>query len=220
MSAPVRILFVDDHTLFRESVIRLLEREPDFTIAGHCSSIHEARLLIHSTNRVDVVLLDYDLGAELGTDLLADLHRTSPSTKVLMVTGGMSASSITNALQCGIAGLILKHSDPYQLVDAIRSVASGASWWDPAALHLAEQPVPLLPAVEAPRALTDRQRKVLRFIFDGLANKEIAAQLQVSESAVKASIQELFLKAGVRTRSQLVRVAIERYSDEWLQEER
>jgi two-component system nitrate/nitrite response regulator NarL len=219
MSTPVRILFVDDHTLFRESVIRLLEREPAFTIAGHCSSIQEARLLIHSTNRVDVVLLDYDLGSELGTDLLIDLRHTSPSTKVLMVTGGMSASSITNALQAGISGLILKHSDPYQLVDAIRSVASGASWWDPAALPISEQTAPLLPPAEAPRALTDRQRKVLRFIFDGLANKEIAAQLQVSESAVKASIQELFLKAGVRTRSQLVRVAIERYSSEWLHQE-
>ena len=80
--------------------------------------------------------------------------------------------------------------------------------------------MPLPPSADAPRALTDRQRKVLRFIFDGLANKEIAAQLQVSESAVKASIQELFLKAGVRTRSQLVRVAIERYSSEWLQQER
>jgi two-component system nitrate/nitrite response regulator NarL len=68
------------------------------------------------------------------------------------------------------------------------------------------------------RSLTDRQRQVLRSILDGLTNKEIAARLEVSETSVKASIQELFSKAGVRTRSQLVRVAIERYSLEWLKE--
>jgi DNA-binding NarL/FixJ family response regulator len=67
------------------------------------------------------------------------------------------------------------------------------------------------------RELTDRQRVVLRCILDGLSNKEIAAQLRTSETLVKATIQELFNKAGVRTRSQLVRVAIERFSAEWLQ---
>jgi DNA-binding NarL/FixJ family response regulator len=68
------------------------------------------------------------------------------------------------------------------------------------------------------RSLTDRQRQVLRSILDGLTNKEIAARIEVSETSVKASIQELFSKAGVKTRSQLVRVAIERYSLEWLKE--
>ncbi|MBW4038328.1 MAG: response regulator transcription factor [Acidobacteria bacterium] len=219
MIRPIRILFVDDHTLFRESVIRLLEREPAFTIAGHCASLAEARLLIRAAP-TDVVLLDYDLGAELGTDLLLDLRRSSPSTKVLMVTGGMGASAILNAVDAGISGLILKHSDPRQLIEAIRTLADGGSWWDPAALppphHAAQASAP----AEAPRALTDRQRHVLRSILDGLSNKEIAAKLQVSESAIKASIQELFLKAGVRTRSQLVRVAIERYSSDWLQQSR
>jgi DNA-binding NarL/FixJ family response regulator len=68
------------------------------------------------------------------------------------------------------------------------------------------------------RSLTERQRQVLRSILDGLTNKEIAARMQASETSVKATIQELFNKAGVRTRSQLVRVAIERYSIEWLKE--
>ena len=68
--------------------------------------------------------------------------------------------------------------------------------------------------------MTDRQRLVLRSILNGLSNKEIAAQLGMSETSVKASIQDLFSKAGVRSRSQLVRVAIERFSTEWLQEQR
>src|SRR5271163_1362672 len=73
---------------------------------------------------------------------------------------------------------------------------------------------------ENPRSLTERQHQVLRSILDGLANKEIAAKLQVSETSIKATIQELFNKAGVRTRSQLVRIAIEKYSADWLRSER
>ena len=216
MTSPIRILFVDDHTLFRESVIRLLERKPEFIVAGHCASLTEASHLIRHT-LLDVVLLDYDLGAELGTDLLPEIRQSNPAIKVLMVTGGMAPTAILNAVDAGISGLILKHSDPHQLIEAIRIIAAGGTWWDKATLPSTGPNATRTSATnENIRALTDRQRQVLRFILDGLSNKEIAAKLQVSESSVKASIQELFLKAGVRTRSQLVRVAIERYSAEWL----
>lgn len=217
MTHPIRILFVDDHALFRESVLRLLDREPGFTVAGHCASLAEALRILRQTP-IDILLLDYDLGAELGTDLLPDLRRSHPSVKVLMVTGGMGTTAVLNAADAGISGLILKHSDPQQLIQAVRGIASGGTWWDTAALP---SPTSTSAAATADvRSLTDRQRQVLRSILDGLSNKEIAAKLQVSESAIKASIQELFLKAGVRTRSQLVRVAIERYSSEWLQQAR
>lgn len=216
MTRPIQIFFVDDHTLFRESVIRLLEREPEFTIAGHCASVSEARQLLRYTT-VDVLLLDYDLEAELGTDLLPELRRSNPAIKILMVTGGMGTTAILNAADAGISGLILKHSDPHQLTEAIRSLSAGGTWWDNATLPSRNQTAA---STENARALTDRQRQVLRYILDGLSNKEIAAKVQVSESAIKASIQELFIKAGVRTRSQLVRVAIERYSSEWLQQAR
>ena len=216
MNTHIRILFVDDHTLFRESVVRLLEREHEFSVVGHCASLTEANQIIASTP-VDIVLLDYDLGAELGTDFLNALHQSNADVKVLMVTGGMGTTALLNAVDAGISGLILKHSDPHQLIEAIRSLAVGGTWWDTAALP---SPSPNQPSAHAEnvRDLTDRQRQVLRSILDGLSNKEIAARMQASETAIKASIQELFFKAGVRTRSQLVRVAIERYSSEWLQQ--
>lgn len=215
---PIRILFVDDHTLFRESVVRLLDREPEFHVSAHCASLDEARIILRTTP-IDVVLLDYDLGAELGTNLLPALQELGPGINVLMVTGGMGASAILNAADAGVRGLVLKHSDPQQLILAIRSIAGGGTWWDAAALPSNTTHTPAQ-ASEDVRALTERQRHVLRSILDGLSNKEIAARLQVSETAIKASIQELFLKAGVRTRSQLVRVAIERYSADWLQQPR
>jgi DNA-binding NarL/FixJ family response regulator len=110
--------------------------------------------------------------------------------------------------------VILKQSNPQQLIQAIRRVAAGETWWDTGVLRSLGKIGP--DTVGTVKALTERQQTVLRGILDGLTNKEIATQIGTSETSVKATIQELFSKAGVRTRSQLVRFAIERYSAEWL----
>jgi DNA-binding NarL/FixJ family response regulator len=218
MKERIRILLIDDHMLFRESVVRLLETEPGIEVAARCATVAEGRDALAS-NAVDVVLLDYDLGDEAGTDLLAGLRTGGNNAKVIMVTAGMGASATLGAVNAGVAGVVLKHSDPRYLIEAIHRVASGETWWDPGILRNATASGKGDAGTPANvRLLTDRQRQVLRSILDGLTNKEIAARMQVSETSVKASIQELFSKAGVRTRSQLVRVAIERYSLEWLKE--
>jgi DNA-binding NarL/FixJ family response regulator len=217
MSGSVRILLIDDHALFRESLARLLAAEDGLSVVGHCATIAEARAIISETS-IDVVLLDYDLGEESGTDLLRGLRETENRARVLMLTAGMRASATLAALDTGAAGVILKHSGTRQLLEAINRVAKGETWWDTgllrAALSDAKDKTDMLAKVQE---LTDRQRAVLRCILDGLSNKEIAAQLRASETSIKATIQELFNKAGVRTRGQLVRVAIERFSAEWLQ---
>jgi len=218
MRERIRILMVDDHTLFRESLVRLLEREPEFEVVARCATVAEGLRALAAID-VDVVLLDYDLGDEVGTDLLARLGAAG-NAKVIMVTAGMRPGATLNAANSGVAGLVLKHSDPRHLIEAIRRVDAGETWWDAGILRTAvadEKEQPGAPA--RGRSITDRQRQVLRSILDGLTNKEIAARMQASETAVKATIQELFSKAGVRTRSQLVRVAIERYSIDWLTDE-
>jgi two-component system, NarL family, nitrate/nitrite response regulator NarL len=220
MSNPVRILLVDDHALFRESLVRLLEAETDFAVVGHCATIAAARQILNTTH-VDVLLLDYDLGEEFGTDLLQELHIRESSVRVLMVTAGMRDSVTFNALNTGVAGVIFKHSGPGQLIDAIKGVAKGGTWLDEGIMRsLIAGSSERQKLEESVRSLSERQHRVLRSILDGLTNKEIAAKLQVSETSVKATIQELFNKAGVRTRSQLVRQAIEKYSTDWLKSER
>jgi two-component system nitrate/nitrite response regulator NarL len=220
MSNPVRILLVDDHALFRESLVRLLESESDFGVVAHCATIAQARQILSSTP-VDVILLDYDLGEEFGTDLLQELHIRESSVRVLMVTAGMRDSVTLNAFNTGVAGVIFKHSGPGQLIDAIKRVAKGETWLNEGILRsLIADSSERKELEQRVRALSERQHQVLRSILDGLANKEIAAKLQVSETSIKATIQELFNKAGVRTRSQLVRIAIEKYSTDWLRSER
>ena len=205
---------MDDHKLFRESVTRLLDREPDLTISAQCGSISEAEHII-STIDIDLLLLDYDLSAEIGTILISSLKSVQPGARVLMVTGGMGARAVRAAMDAGVSGVVLKHSDPERLIEAIHVVASGGTWWDSGVLALIAHSTHST-SVTPVRAITDRQRQILVMILDGLTNKEIAFELRASESSVKASIQELFTKAGVRTRSQLVRIALENHSSDWL----
>ncbi len=208
MNKQTNLLLIDDHTLLRESLVRFLAEEPTLVVAGHCATIPEARAILKEAP-IDLILLDYDLGSESGTDLLHFLRLTTNPARVLMLTAGMSPSSTLTALNLGAAGIVLKQTGTRDLLNAIRTVVAGGAWWPPETLR----PAPQIPE---PRTLTERQRQVLHAILDGLSNKEIAARLEVSETAIKASIQELFAKAGVRTRSQLVRAALERYPTTWL----
>jgi len=140
-----RILVVDDHTLFRESVARLLAAE---------------------------------------------------------------------MIRQGIAGILRKHCSPAALAQSIREVKGGRDYFEPGYLRF------VLAGFAAPtpdyqrKRFTERERQVLHHVFEGLANKEIAERLRVSESSVKATLQQLFSKTGVRTRSQLVRTALENYKDQ------
>jgi len=214
--SPIRLIVVDDHSLFRESLSRLLETTPEFSVVGQCSTVSDALALLAQT-QVDVILLDYDLGEESGLRLLQDLKRRGLTARVLMVTAGLSDEATLQVMEAGASGVFLKHSSPDQLVTAIQMVAAGELWLASAAVHgLLAGGRGRTEVLERTRPLTARQSEVLRGILDGLANKEIAWKMQSSESAVKAVIQELFHKAGVRTRSQLVRIAIEEHSSDWL----
>jgi len=214
--SEIRILMVDDHSLFRESLGRLLETAPDFRVVGQCATVAEA-IAAFSETQTDVVLLDYDLGEEQGSSLIAELKNHQSKAKVLMVTAGMSDAVTLRIMEAGASGVFLKHSSLDQLLAAIHRVAGGEIWLDTGAIRsLVAGRNSETARFERRQSLTPRQNEVLRGILDGLTNKEIAWNLNVSESSVKAVIQELFHKAGVRTRSQLVRIAIEKHSSDWL----
>jgi two-component system, NarL family, nitrate/nitrite response regulator NarL len=120
-------------------------------------------------------------------------------------------------LEGGSEGIFLKHSSPAQLVDAIHRLIAGEPWLDPRAMRsLISGATRKSDEQRSSQPLTERERVVLQGVFEGLTNKEIAAQLQVSEGAIKAVMQQLFDKTGVRTRSQLVRIALEKRAEEWL----
>jgi DNA-binding NarL/FixJ family response regulator len=203
----LRVLLLDDHVLFREGLRRLLVTEPDVESVAECGTAAEA-LEVLSRTAVDVVLLDFDLGDETGTHFAAQANQAGYQGKILMVTAGMIPLDVAVARSLGVSGIFLKHNSPAMLLQAIRQVAGGGEWMDSRAVP-AEGAASDRPAPEVTSPLTLRELQVLRSVFEGLSNKEIAHKTGASQSSVKATLQRLFEKTGVRTRAQLVRIAIE-----------
>ena len=208
MPAITRILIIDDHSLFREAIARLLGGEPDFQVVGECATVEEGIRLLREAN-ADVVLLDINLGLQQGGAFLNLAWAQGFLGKVLVVTAGVSKVEAARLIERGCSGIILKHERPQLLVERIRALMK-----EPA-VRPGTRPSDFGqfdPSGEASaRPFTPRERQILRAVFSGKTNKEIAHSLQVSEPLVKAVLQQLFAKTGVRTRSQLVRTAIERH---------
>jgi DNA-binding NarL/FixJ family response regulator len=209
----IRVLLVDDHKLFCAGVARLLEAEPDLELMGQCGSVEEALKLV-AASPVDVVLLDYDLGKERGSDFLRAAPQQGFRGRVLIVTGRVGSLELRQLISMGAAGIFLKHDPPELLAKSVREVAAGRSWMDHTLFQTVLQAPSLSDQTARSRSLSPRERETLQHLLEGLSNKEIGAKLQTSEGAVKAILQQLFNKTGVRTRSQLVRVALEHYKDE------
>ena len=203
----IRLLLVDDHPLFREGLSRLLASEPDFDMVAQAGTATEG-LQTLSRSDVDVVLLDFDLGVEHGNQFILSARQSGYTGKILMVTAGMNATQSSIALKLGASGIILKTSSPGTLAKAIRLVAHGEIWIDQKVI---QQMADALQGdhQSLPRTFTQREEQVLRGVFEGLINREIGAKIGISEDSVKATLKYLFRKTGARTRSQLVRIALE-----------
>ena len=193
---------------------RLLDAEPDFEMVAGCASVDQA-LEVLRAKPVDLVLLDYDLGPHRGPDFIDAARAAGLKPRVLMVTAGITPSESVKLLSGGAAGLFLKHSSPALLAEAIRKVHGGETWVDQRCVRDLVQAASKAEARPPSRDFTERERLVLKGVFEGLSNKEIGARLEISESSVKAALQQLFHKTGVRTRSQLVRIALEQFAGQW-----
>jgi DNA-binding NarL/FixJ family response regulator len=204
----IRLLLVDDHTLFRDGLSRLLALEPGFEIVASCGTSAEALDILRG-KAVDMVLLDFDLGEDHGSHFISAAREGGYTGKVLMVTAGMTAKESSLAIHKGASGIFLKRNSPGILATAIRLIMGGEMWVDPRVIQLMADRVDERADEKVNARLTEREQQVLEGIFEGLTNKEIGAQLGVTDGAVKATLQQLFQKMGARTRSQLVRIALE-----------
>lgn len=209
----LRILLLDDHALFRESVSRLLAGEPGFDVVADCATIEEA-LQGLKRNPVDLVLLDFDLGERDGRDFLRLAAEQGFKGKILVVTAGVDPAATSELIRSGISGVFRKHDSAALLAQGIREVMAGKVWLGQRELQNALNQEATKPTSPSTRRFTQREQQVLSFVFEGLANKEIAARIGVSEGSVKATLQQLFAKTGVRTRSQLVRIVLEQHRDQ------
>ena len=207
---PIHLVLVDDQALYRASLGRFLASQPGFELSGECGTAAEALEILNSSP-VDVVLSDLDLRTACGENLISAARSAGYEGRFLIVAAVADARELSTAIKRGASGVFLKTEALDRLVQAIRLVASGAVWVDQKAIQLladrlADQPQP---DRTSGNPLTDTEEKVLLGILGGLTNRKIGENLGTSESAVKGVVQQLFRKAGVRKRGQLVRVALE-----------
>ena len=209
----VRILLLDDHALFRESVSRLLGAEPGFEVIAHCGTIDEA-LEVLRRKSIDLILLDFDLGERDGREFLRLVREQGFQGKILVVTAGVDARAVSELIRSGVSGVFRKHDSAALLAVGIREVMAGKVWLNQEELQTTLNTDTASPPPVDARQFTERERQVLFLVLEGLANKEIASHIGVSESSVKSTLQQLFSKTGVRTRSQLVRIVLEQHRDQ------
>lgn len=200
----IRLVLLDDHVLFRESLARLLASEQGFELVAECTTPAEA-LKSLKDREAEVILVD----AGIAKEFIPSARKARYPVKTLVIASEIDASSSAIVLKYGASGIFLASDSSSRLFQAIRLVAHGETWLDQKVIQLlAERYQHYEDGWFG--TLPERERSVVQGIVDGLSNKKIGAQMGVSESTIKAILQNLFSKAGVRTRSQLVRIALER----------
>jgi DNA-binding NarL/FixJ family response regulator len=208
----LRLLLAANHGLLRASLSRLLASEDGFEIAGECGAFPEA-LEIFSRGSVDLVLLDFDLEGGPASEFVSAARQAGYQGRVLILAETADPYHFAAAVKLGASGVFLKSDAPDRLVQAIRHVAAGTLWFDPKTIQLLADQCVAQASRSAGRPtgalMEEREQKVLRGILDGFTSRQIGASMGLSESNVKNILQALFAKAGVRKRSQLVRLALE-----------
>jgi DNA-binding NarL/FixJ family response regulator len=203
----IRVCIIDDHALVVDSIAAALSIEHDIQVAARCGSIGDALKALGSA-AVDIILLDLNLGNESGIDLLPHLASLCPAAKVIVVAANVTDDQTVSLAANGVSGIFLKRKEMPALIDCVRSVAAGGYGFEPFQMKL------ILDSLKTRRVLVEtspaRERALMGYLLEGLTNKEIGDRLGISESAVKSALQILFKKYGVKSRTQLVRIGLER----------
>ena len=213
MNPPIRLLVVDDHTLFRRGLIALLAQHDDLQVVGEAGDAGEAQRRAQAL-QPDVILLDNHLPGVLGIDALPGLKEAAPAARVLMLTVSEDEQDLARALRAGAQGYVLKTVDGDVLAQGIRRTVRGESVVSPemtsklvtafqAMNAPAAEAAPVAPTPADPlAALSPREQQILQEIARGASNKEIARTLSIAETTVKIHVQHILRKLQLSSRVQ------------------
>jgi DNA-binding NarL/FixJ family response regulator len=202
MSHTISVLLVDDHALVRRGFRRLLEDDPDLTVAGEASNADEAVALAISL-RPTVVVMDCAMPGTSGLAATRTILERVPGTAILMLSMHSEETLVRQAMAAGARGYVLKNALELDLAATIKRIAAGDTVIDPALQAAAGDP-------ERARSLTPRELEVLQLICDGLSNRAIAAKLGLSINTVAVHRANIMNALGVHKTAELVVYALQR----------
>lgn len=214
--SQIRLLIVDDHEVVRLGLRTLLEGEEDLTVVAEAGTAEEA-LIQTAHHRPDVVVLDIQLPGRSGLDVCRDIRQKFPQTQVVMLTSSVNENFALEALRAGAAGYVLKQVGNDELVRAIRAAHNGETALDPkTAARLVARLNELQKKTEADafRDLSPREMDVLLLVSRGASNKEIGAELNLSEITARNYVTALMEKLHLRNRVELAAYAIRNHIEE------
>jgi len=202
-AARIRVLIVDDHRMFVDSLVRVLSDEADLVVVDVAGSIAQAVRAVR-THGPDVVLLDYRLPDGDAPECIAQLRDVAPSARVLVMTGLGDEATLASARSAGCAGVVTKDKAARELVEGIRAAASGIPVAGSEVPHRTRHHNPTLTAP----ALSAREREVLAQLAAGSSTDDIANSLHISPVTVRNHVQRILPKLGARSRLEAVAVGI------------
>jgi two-component system nitrate/nitrite response regulator NarP len=209
------ILLADDHPMIR-TAIEVLLRDTDFEIVGMAATGDEAFALLAEL-RPEILLLDLQMPGGGGMEVIRRLRDAGELPPIVVLTAAIDDSSLMEARALGVRGLVLKNSDPAYLLDCLERVRDGGSWTDPELTGRVQQLTTALGDRRRP-PLAPRERQLIRFVRQGLRNREIAQELGVTEGTVKVYLHAVFEKLRVSSRTELAVRADEFLAESFLRD--
>lgn len=200
--AILRVLIIDDHLLARVGTATLLSSEAGIEVVGQAGSGSEG-VAMYKALRPDIVIQDLRMPVMDGMQCIEQLKQVDPDVRVLVLTHYDGEESIFHALKAGALGYLTKDTEAEELFRGIRTVAGGKRYLP---THVAQR----LAARESATPLSPREMQVLQHIFQGLSNKQIASELNISEKTVAMFVLRLFAKLRVKSRTEAVAAALAR----------
>lgn len=201
-ASAIRILVADDHYVVRMGLIAMVNLEPDMEVIAEATDGNQATALFKKFNP-DLTLLDVRMPVKNGIDAAMEIRQLNKDARILMLTAHDGDEDIHKAMEAGASGYVLKDSTDEKLLPAIRAVAAGQRW-------VPEVVAKRLESRRLFEELTSRELLVLREVVKGLANKQIADVLNISENTVKWHLKNILAKLCVADRAEAVAVAIQR----------
>lgn len=204
----IRLVVVDDHSLFRRGLVGLLQEMNAFEVVGQASDGDQALRVIEQC-RPDVVLLDLNMPHMDGIETLREIRARKLPVKVLMLTISQNSDDLLEAIRAGSDGYLLKNTEPEDLRRSLIRVAEGQGVLSPEVTGQVMQALSRYTLDEQPPLLSDREMEVLQCLFDGQTTQQIAGILFISDNTVKTHIRHIFEKLGVSNRAEAVGKAMQ-----------